>query len=410
MGPKLCSLRATARCFIRIAIALAGFREAVSSPLSRDSLTFILPAHHTNNTIPILPTPQAFTDTVSIIQNGTQLNSSSSITNAQSTVTPSRPDPTAAVASDSHGTHKLDAKSGLDPSFFYENQQMYVRCAAPVSVYGTVFLDFLPNPDQDKWRQIIPEFGFPENLPGYYSIVQDNIYKMVKRAKKKESEKEEQEIELEVLAQQQETCRTRCLCHAPTGKIVPSFRWTGVKCHNQWDAAKCTYLLGCYCSAILTQRDGKVPGIDPGIEDYQRAIDLIPSVVFEEPFNEGWRFRLPGYLTRPGRETIGRSGLLHEYGLQPGETVWQVPDYIHRPDENMGFAGNEQNYYLFGPDGYDVNGNLVHLGRLQFINRYARHPLHRGNGGGAYKSKRGLQLSDSEVDDENLAREMEIGD
>ncbi|KAF3236135.1 hypothetical protein TWF192_011519 [Orbilia oligospora] len=93
------------------------------------------------------------------------------------------------------------------------------------------------------------------------------------RWKKEYVDKSRARVDIEV---RQQDCRGSCTCDE-NGAIIPRDRGYRHGCYHQWQADRCSVVLGCWCTAVLVQAvvgENRAP-----IEEYQAALNRIPQTV-----------------------------------------------------------------------------------------------------------------------------------
>lgn len=93
-------------------------------------------------------------------------------------------------------------------------------------------------------------------------------------------------------------------------------------------------------------------------EAFQDAINQIPRTVRYQLENQGWRWMLPSSLRQFPGDSLG---------------------FTREPVDHDG----DPDHYEYGPDLYDVNGNLIRLGRAEWAHKW-------GPGGGLPGADRGF--------------------
>ncbi|KAK6509005.1 hypothetical protein TWF481_003771 [Arthrobotrys musiformis] len=187
-----------------------------------------------------------------------------------------------------------------------------------------------------------------------------------------------------------------CTCSS-TGVMGPS-RSSFHQCLAPFHARVCTALYGCSCfaklMAVVGERRMGVNTRTWSAEEIRNVINQIPGSVRHHPINAGWSARVVGH---PGR-----------FGFDMGVDLGSGPDgdrtqgldlrgqSLVRETANFGSLGGRPGYdpwdenemvadeNLYGPDVYDKNGQLVEMGKLEFVNIYKSPPNGGGHRGGNY--------------------------
>ncbi|KAF3095935.1 hypothetical protein TWF102_002245 [Orbilia oligospora] len=154
-------------------------------------------------------------------------------------------------------------KKDVHPSFFYKNNKLRIMCAPSLKV-----LDIEPHEN-------------PVNFP----------YEHWPHWKKEYVDKSRARVDIEV---RQSVCRGSCTCDE-NGAIIPRDHGRIHPCGRQWQADRCSVVLGCWCTAVLVQ--AVVGENRASIEEYQAALNRIPQTVRND--NQGYFWRMNGLGLRP---------------------------------------------------------------------------------------------------------------
>ncbi|KAF3282076.1 hypothetical protein TWF970_002017 [Orbilia oligospora] len=149
-------------------------------------------------------------------------------------------------------------KKEVHPSFFYKNNKMRIMCAPSSKV-----LDIEPHEN-------------PVNFPYEHWPRWRKEYVDISRAR----------VDIEV---RQSVCRGSCTCDE-NGAIIPRDHGRIHPCGRQWQADRCSVVLGCWCTAVLVQ--AVVGENQASIEEYQAALNRIPQTVRND--NQGYFWRMNG--------------------------------------------------------------------------------------------------------------------
>ncbi|KAF3078975.1 hypothetical protein TWF706_003642 [Orbilia oligospora] len=304
-------------------------------------------------------------DTSTTTDKGTQINSVSSgeLVRSPSASTILTAAATASLASTtttdisdfSLETAPNNYKRVLSPSLFYRKGSMGIKCRESQEIIKTVIQPFFENnlvPQEAqggitiRWRAEIA--GLRRNYLAWkyrndYFAIHTTITRLTR------------------------TCR-RCYCDPETGRVIPRspndpYRTTTGKLENppsclNWARADfCSRFLGCYCTADL-------------VSEYNDLSEESRNLISQHPMDE-----LQDAINRiPGRIQSDNPGWLFLFGAQDSfrfeDMAAQSTGYTFEDeDDDVDISEWEPDEFLFGPDQFDEDGNLVRLGGPEWAHK-----------------------------------------
>ncbi|KAK6334933.1 hypothetical protein TWF718_010373 [Orbilia javanica] len=156
-------------------------------------------------------------------------------------------------------------------------------------------------------------------------------------------------------------------------------------CREDYQAARCFYLWGCFCHAVLSERTRPGPELNGlSLEDFANAIDRIPPIVRNFEQNQDWAGWFPddSRAQFPGQR-IGFSRDHSVYPSRPLDNGILTPEQLAQLQrEQLPAMYEGDGRRVFTPEGGPLAEDPF-VDMEEYYASFARLPNARGNGGGS---------------------------